>query len=163
MRICIIWGELNVSWSEIIYCDPLHSFFKFSCCSMLTVKNNQLPSHLVSFSFRLWILCNVYLIVWSLLKYSSLLYVYLWVHTFFHLWKSLIILWPSVTPKVFHLKLKCHLFKNSYPDSSDPLSSHSLPKLHPPKSYSASSGNRTLTSHGLRLFTTPLIWCSARE
>src|SRR6218665_734331 len=35
-------------------------------------------------------------------------------------------------PRAFHSKLKFHLFKNSYPDSPDPLSPHSQPKLHPP-------------------------------
>ena len=33
---------------------------------------------------------------------------------------------------IFHSKFKCYLFKNSYPDSTDPLLSHSRPKLHPP-------------------------------
>jgi len=37
----------------------------------------------------------------------------------------------SVTPRTFHSKLKFHLFKNSYPDSPDPLSPHSSPKVHP--------------------------------
>jgi|SRR6218665_1389187 len=55
----------------------------------------------------------------------------------------------SVMPKVFHSKLKCHLFKNSYPDSSDPLSSHSPLNYTHLNSYSASSGKRTKISHGL--------------
>src|SRR6218665_876686 len=38
----------------------------------------------------------------------------------------------SVTLRTFHSKLKFHLFKNLYPDSSDPLSPHPPPKLHPP-------------------------------
>src|SRR6218665_2475539 len=35
-------------------------------------------------------------------------------------------------PRAFHSKLKIHLFKNSYPNSPDPLSPHSSPELHPP-------------------------------
>src|SRR6218665_677252 len=38
----------------------------------------------------------------------------------------------SITPQAFHSKLESHLFKNSYPDSSDPPSSQSRPKQHPP-------------------------------
>src|SRR6218665_3269214 len=38
----------------------------------------------------------------------------------------------SVTPRAFHSKLKSHLFKLSFPDSPDSISSHSSPKLHPP-------------------------------
>src|SRR6218665_1327921 len=38
----------------------------------------------------------------------------------------------SVTPRVFHSKLKSHLFKLSFPDSPDSISSHSPPKLPPP-------------------------------
>src|SRR6218665_1993454 len=38
----------------------------------------------------------------------------------------------SVPPRVFHSKLKSHLFKLSFPDSPDSISSHSPPKLHPP-------------------------------
>lgn len=43
----------------------------------------------------------------------------------------------SITPRAFHLKLKSHLFKNSYPYSSDPPPCNSRPKRHPPNSYSA--------------------------
>src|SRR6218665_3004258 len=35
-------------------------------------------------------------------------------------------------PRAFHSKLKSHLFKPSFPDSPDSISSHSSPKLHPP-------------------------------
>ena len=38
----------------------------------------------------------------------------------------------SVIPRAFHSKLKSHLFKLSFPDSPDSISSHSSPKLHPP-------------------------------
>ena len=38
----------------------------------------------------------------------------------------------SITPKIFHSKLKSFLFKNSYPDPTDHLPSNSLPKRHPP-------------------------------
>src|SRR6218665_3206852 len=38
----------------------------------------------------------------------------------------------SVIPRAFHSKLKSHLFKLSFPDSPDSISSHSPPKLHPP-------------------------------
>ena len=45
----------------------------------------------------------------------------------------------SITPRVFHSKLKCHLFKNSYPDSFDPLSFHYPLNYTQLNSYSASS------------------------
>src|SRR3984885_9721317 len=38
----------------------------------------------------------------------------------------------SISPHAFHSKLKSYLFKNSYPDSSDPPPSISRPKRHPP-------------------------------
>jgi hypothetical protein len=38
----------------------------------------------------------------------------------------------SITPRAFHSKLKSHLFKNSYPDSSDPPPSDTHPKRQPP-------------------------------
>src|SRR6218665_1652785 len=38
----------------------------------------------------------------------------------------------SVTPRAFHSNLKSHLFKLSFPDSPDSISSHSPPKLHLP-------------------------------
>ena len=65
--------------------------------------------------------------------------------------------------------LKFHLFENSYSDSPGPRSPHSPPKLHLPKSYSASSGYRTWASNGLS-FGQPLCdltqrswisWCPA--
>jgi len=36
----------------------------------------------------------------------------------------------SVTPQVLYSKLKCYLFKNSYSDLADPLSSHYPSELH---------------------------------
>src|ERR1043165_2320269 len=38
----------------------------------------------------------------------------------------------SIPPKAFHSKLKFLLFNNSYPDSTEHLSSNSRPKRHPP-------------------------------
>ena len=38
----------------------------------------------------------------------------------------------SITPRVFHSKLKSHLFRLSYPDPVDPPSSNSRPKRNPP-------------------------------
>src|SRR5688572_7875441 len=38
----------------------------------------------------------------------------------------------SITAKAFHSKLKSLLFKNSYPDSTDPVPLNSRPKRHPP-------------------------------
>jgi len=37
-----------------------------------------------------------------------------------------------IAPQAFHSTLKSHLFKNSYPDSYDPLPSNSQPKWHLP-------------------------------
>ena len=45
----------------------------------------------------------------------------------------------SVTPKVLHSKLKCHFFKNSYPDPPYPLCSHSPLNYNRLNSYSVSS------------------------
>ena len=39
---------------------------------------------------------------------------------------------PSINPKAFRSKIKSFLFKNSYPDSSDPVPSNPRPKRHPP-------------------------------
>ena len=53
-----------------------------------------------------------------------------------HRWKSpttiLFLLLLHLPLPDLHSKLKCHLFKKSYPDSSDPLSFHSRPKRHLP-------------------------------
>jgi len=64
----------------------------------------------------------------------------------------------------FHSKLKSHLFKNSYPDSSDPPSSKSRPKWHSPWTATLPLLEiRPELTLDYTLWTTPLICRSARE
>ena len=69
----------------------------------------------------------------------------------------------SITPQAFHSKLKCHLFKNSFPNSSDNPSS--LPKRRQLNSYSVplTLWKSDLSSLWTTLWEIPLIRRSARE
>ena len=67
------------------------------------------------------------------------------------------------TPGLPTQKLYCHLFKSSYPDSSDHSSFHSYYKWHPPSQLLCllwPFGNRTWTYHRLP-FGQPLLFVAA--
>ena len=95
---------------------------------------------------------------YSLIYYNSISFLYIYHHRCQSQSSSGS---SSITYRAFHPKLKCHLFKNSYPDSSDPTSSHCRPNRRP--SLTAAMSNLSLLWTRPTLLTILLIRRGARE